>query len=75
MNGPGPYRDEAIADRMKALDDLNQQALQETRQAALEVDGILSPFQRGRFKLFEEQMELKKLEFIARARQGGGAPR
>ncbi len=75
VNGPGPYRDEAIADHMKALDDLNQRALQETRQAALEVDGVLSPYQRGRFKLFEEQMELKKLEFIARARQSGGAPR
>jgi hypothetical protein len=74
VNGPGPYQDEAISTKMKALDELNQRASQEARQAVLELDGVLSPFQRGRFRMFEEQMEVKKLEFIGRARQGGGAP-
>jgi hypothetical protein len=58
-------RDEVILAKLKELDDLNQRAGAEVRTALLELDGALSPTQRGRFRLFEERLEARKLELLS----------
>jgi hypothetical protein len=65
--------DSVFTDKVKAFDDQAVTAAQELRQLALEVDNVLSPYQRARFRLFEEQVERKKLDFLAQSRQGRGA--
>ena len=65
--------DAVFTEKVKALDDLSQTATQELRQLALEVDNVLTPYQRARFRLFEEQVERQKLDLLSRSRQGRGA--
>ena len=76
VQGPGPYKDDAVSEKLKALDDLNQKAGQELRQAELEVDGVLAPWQRAKFRLLEERLERQKLELLRKLSQsaGGGTP-
>jgi hypothetical protein len=75
VNGPGPFKDDAISEKLKAIDDLNQRAIQELRQAELDVDGVLQPWQRAKFRLLEERLERQKLELLRKLQnsQGGGA--
>lgn len=68
IQGPGPYEDDAIAEKLKALDDLNQRGQEEIRTAYAAVDGILTPAQRGRFRLFEEQIERRKVDLLMKVR-------
>ena len=77
LQAPGPLDEAPVAERLHALDDLSAQAAPEIRQAYVEIDKLLNPRQRVRFRLFEEQMEQKKIELIALARRqqqgrGGG---
>jgi hypothetical protein len=75
LQGPGPYRDEAIAEKLRALDDISQRAATEIRKALMEVDLVLTPVQRGRLRALEERLEAQKLEFLMSVRGGrGGAP-
>jgi len=69
--GP-PFRDEVISERLKALDDVNVKSAQDLRQAYLELDGILAPWQRARFRLLEEEQERQKLDLLAKLRQPAG---
>jgi hypothetical protein len=73
--GP-PFREEVISERLKTLDEINVKAAQELRQAYLDLDGILAPWQRARFRLLEEEQERQKFELLAKLRQapGGGPP-
>ena len=73
--GAGPRQDEVINEKIKAIDDLSQRSAQEVRQLTLELDATLSPYQRARFRLFEERIELQKLDMLLRVRgraQGAG---
>jgi hypothetical protein len=73
VNGPGPYRDEVLTERVKALDAFDQTSQQELRQAYLELDGVLTPWQQARFRLFEEELERQKIELLMKlSPQGGG---
>jgi hypothetical protein len=74
LQGPGPYRDEVIVERLRALDDVNQRAATEIRKALMEVDLVLTPVQRGRLRTLEERLEAKKLEFLMSIRAGRSAP-
>lgn len=71
VQGPGPHQEDAIAGRLKALDEINQRGQDEIRKAYADVDGILSPMQRGRFRLFEEQIERRKIDLLMKVRPGG----
>lgn len=75
VNGPGPFKDDAVSEKLKAIDDLNQRAVQDLRQAELDVDGVLQPWQRAKFRLLEERLERQKLELLRKLTQppGGGA--
>jgi len=62
--------DEAqIRDRLKALNELEGRTADELRKAQDAVDQVLDVQQQARFRLFEEQMERRKLELLTRARQ------
>jgi Spy/CpxP family protein refolding chaperone len=60
----------AIRDRLKALRDHDDRVAVEMRRAYDALDEILDPRQQARFRLFEEQLERRKLDLLMRARQG-----
>ena len=59
----------AIKDRLKALQDLDARARADGQKAYEGVDSVLDVRQQAKFRLFEEQMERRKLELVMRARQ------
>lgn len=62
--------DEAtISAKVQAYDAHEVEAATAMRAAYASVDESLTPRQRARFRLFEEQMERKKLDLLMRARQ------
>jgi cell fate (sporulation/competence/biofilm development) regulator YlbF (YheA/YmcA/DUF963 family) len=62
-------QDEALRAQLKALNDLDARVGAETRQALDGVDQVLDLRQQARFRLFEEQMERRKVDLLMRARQ------
>lgn len=66
-------RDEAIQQRLQSLDDLARRAADEVRRGYAELDGVLTPPQRARFRLFEEQLERRKIELLTKVGQGAGS--
>jgi hypothetical protein len=58
--------DEAITEKTKTFDDLNRQGNDELMRAYQDLDTSLTPWQRGRFRLLEEQMERRKLELLTK---------
>jgi hypothetical protein len=54
---------------MKALQDLDARTQADIRKAYDAVDQVLSTEQQAKFRVFEENMERRKLELVARARQ------
>ena len=54
----------------RALDEQERAAVVDVQKAYSSIDEILSPWQRGRFRLLEDQLEQKKLDMLFRARQG-----
>jgi Spy/CpxP family protein refolding chaperone len=60
--------DAAVSEKVKALDDLQQRSADQVRKLTAEMDAVLTPFQRARFRLFEEQIERQKLDMLMRAR-------
>jgi hypothetical protein len=62
--------DEAtLRDRLKALRDEEERSAAELRQAQDAVDELLDVRQQAKFRLFEEQMDRKRLDLLMRARQ------
>lgn len=66
-------QNEAIDARVRALDEMSQATAVELRKAYLDLDAVLTPWQRGKFRLFEDQVERKKVELLSKIRPGGGA--
>jgi len=68
--------DQTLTARTKAIDDLETDMIQKERDALAVVDQALTPRQRARFRVFEENMERQKLRMLAQAMQAGkpGAP-
>lgn len=65
----------AVQERLAALQELEGRTAAETRKAYNAIDEILDVFQQARFRVFEEQIERRKLELIGRARQGPNSNR
>jgi Spy/CpxP family protein refolding chaperone len=62
--------DEAmIRERLKTLQDISARTADEEKKAYEAIDQILDVRQQARFRVFEEVMERRKLELVARARQ------
>jgi hypothetical protein len=69
LTAPGVAPDEtAIRERLKSLKDHDDKAAGELARAHEGVDELLDPRQQARFRIFEEQMERKKLDLLMRAR-------
>jgi hypothetical protein len=64
-----------IRERLKQLQDLEDRGAAEARKAYDAIDQVLDVRQQGQFRLFEEQMERRKLELVTRARQANRANR
>lgn len=58
---------------VQSLDELGVNSETEIRTAMQSVDEILTPKQRARFRIFEEQMERRKVDLLMRARQSNRA--
>jgi hypothetical protein len=70
QRNPRPAAGEAeIKERLALLQELESRAAAETRKAYNGIDEVLDAFQQARFRVFEEQIERRKLELILRARQ------
>jgi hypothetical protein len=61
--------DAALRARLTELQELESRSAAETRKAYAELDGLLDPRQQARFRVFEDQIERRKLELMLRARQ------
>jgi len=65
-----PTLDEAaVRDQMKGMADDDERAQADARKANESIDQILDVRQQAKFRVFEEMMERRKLELVARARQ------
>jgi hypothetical protein len=72
LAGPraSPGGDEAaIKAQLTALRDHDEKSAAELRQAYDALDEVLDARQQARFRLFEEQIELRKLDLLMRARE------
>jgi hypothetical protein len=63
--------DDTLMARTKAIDDLETGMIQKERDAQGAVDQALTPRQRARFRVFEENMEKQKLRLLAQVLQAG----
>ncbi|MCU1382107.1 MAG: hypothetical protein JWL71_804 [Acidobacteria bacterium] len=65
-----PQGDETqMKERLKALDDLDARTQGEVAKAYEAINQILDVRQQAKFRVFEENMERRKLELVTRARQ------
>ena len=72
VQNAGPGSDDVLVERLKALDELNSRAIEEIRKALMNVEAVLNPVQRVRFRFFEEELERKKIELLGTLNQGRG---
>jgi Spy/CpxP family protein refolding chaperone len=67
--------DEAqVREKLKALDDLRATSAAEIQKAYADLDQVLDLRQQARFRVFEEQVERRKFEFLLNARRRGTEP-
>jgi Spy/CpxP family protein refolding chaperone len=64
-----------LKDRLRQLQDIASRGETEARRAYEAIDQVLDVRQQAQFRLFEEQMERRKLELVTRARQANRANR
>jgi hypothetical protein len=71
---PGtPPADEAtLALRVKELDDLELAMAQKEHDALADVDSVLNVHQRAQLRVFEENIEQRKVQMLAKVLGGGG---
>jgi len=70
----GAGSDAVIKDKLDALAKLDATAQTENAKATAAVDELLDVRQRARFRVLEQQLELRKLELVGRARQQRRTP-
>ena len=74
LTAPDVKSDEApLRDGLKALQDLDARMAVEIKKAYEAIDQVLELRQQARFRVFEEQMERRKIELVTRARQNNRA--
>ena len=66
---PKPADESEIKSRLSMLQELESRAAAEMRKAYTAVDEVLDVRQQARFRVFEEQIERRKIELLMRARQ------
>lgn len=74
LTGPNAQFDEAqVREKLKALQDLGGRAAAELRTAYDAIDQVLDVKRQARFRVFELQMERRKLELMLQARRADAA--
>jgi Spy/CpxP family protein refolding chaperone len=68
-----PTDENQLKDRLKQLQDIESRGEAEARKAYEAIDAVLDVRQQAQFRVFEEQMERRKLELVTRARQANRA--
>jgi hypothetical protein len=58
-----------LKDRIQALQDVDTRGIADVKKAFEAIDQVLDVKQQAHFRVFEEQMERRKIELITRARQ------
>jgi hypothetical protein len=71
----GQVLEAGIRERLRALRDLETRAMSEVQKARDAIDETLDLRQQARFRVFEEQLEQRKLELLMKARQANRANR
>jgi len=66
---PQPPDEAMLKERLNALQETESRGAAEIRKAYNAINEILDLRQQARFRVFEEQMERRKLELLLRARQ------
>lgn len=66
--------DTAISARLEELENVAADGARRVQDARAAIDAVLTVRQRARFRVFEENMERRKLDLLARARGQGGGP-
>jgi hypothetical protein len=61
--------DEAIAERVKLMQELEVRSAADVKKSYDAIDQMLDVRQQAKFRVFEENMERRKLELVTRARQ------
>ena len=69
LNGTQPADDGQLRDLMKRLEDIDVRTESESKKAYEGIDQVLDVRQQAKFRVFEENMERRKLELVTRARQ------
>lgn len=75
LNQQPPADDAAIDAKVKQFDDQERKLQQELQTLHAAIDAVLTPRQRLRFRVLQEQMERRKLEVLSRAMRAGGPAR
>lgn len=70
-NQQPPVEDALLEAPTKRLDDFDKQSAQDIQTAYAQIDEVLNVRQRARFRLFEENMEQRKLEILTRVLKSG----
>jgi Spy/CpxP family protein refolding chaperone len=68
-----PSDEALLKDRLKQLQDIEGRGDADARKAYEAIDQVLDVRQQAQFRVFEEQMERRKLELVTRARQANRA--
>jgi Spy/CpxP family protein refolding chaperone len=77
LTSRSPIDEASVSAKLEELDRAAGEASDDTRAAYAAIDRVLDLRQRARFRVFEEMMERRKLDLVARARQQAaraGAP-
>jgi hypothetical protein len=64
----GEPADDAVLDALRALREHDERSLRDLQAAYESVDQVLTPRQRARFRLFEDNIEARKLDLLLRSR-------
>jgi hypothetical protein len=65
----GQAEDAQLRERLRLLQDITTRGADDEKKAYEAIDQVLDLRQQARFRVFEEVMERRKLELVARARQ------
>ena len=72
LTAPSAAADEAaVRDRLRELQELESRSAAELRRAYDSIDAQLDVRRQARFRVFEQNMERRKLQLMLRARRGG----
>jgi hypothetical protein len=69
LNAPQPPDEGQLRDHLKQLDEIETRTNAEAKKALDAIDQVLDVRQQAKFRVFEENMERRKLELVTRARQ------